>query len=186
MRKTTKTLRAMGYAAPIALTFALAAPVAMGYESGDDLWSAKGEKTVWVTRYGECWKSTAGPTDLSPCYKSPVIVVRPQFEFNKFSIEDVVNKGEIAKIDEYVEQLKATPEKELVTVVGHTDAKGSDEYNLELGRRRAEAVRDYIIARGYPAENVAPPESRGKSELLPDVDPFAVAQRRIDLIKKAL
>jgi OOP family OmpA-OmpF porin len=82
--------------------------------------------------------------------------------------------------------LEATPADELVTVVGHTDAKGSDEYNMVLGQNRANAVRDYIIARGYPAEHVAPAESRGKREMLPDYDPFSVMQRRVVLTKTVL
>ena len=39
-------------------------------------------------------------------------------------------------------------------VEGHTDAFGSDEYNRELGRRRAEAVRQYLVERGLPAERI--------------------------------
>lgn len=31
-----------------------------------------------------------------------------------------------------------------IRVVGHTDAKGDDQYNLDLSTRRAEAVRDYL------------------------------------------
>ena len=33
-------------------------------------------------------------------------------------------------------------------LVGHTDARGSVEYNLKLSRRRAEAVRDYLVTAG--------------------------------------
>jgi outer membrane protein OmpA-like peptidoglycan-associated protein len=36
-----------------------------------------------------------------------------------------------------------------VTVEGHTDAKGSDEYNRALSERRARAVRDWLAARGH-------------------------------------
>jgi len=35
-----------------------------------------------------------------------------------------------------------------VLVEGHTDAFGSDQYNVELGRRRAEAVREYLVGKG--------------------------------------
>ena len=67
--------------------------------------------------------------------------------------ENVVNTEEIAKIDEYIDQLEKTPENEVVTVVGHTDAKGSDEYNMALGDSVAPTrVRDYIIRRGYPEQ----------------------------------
>ena len=35
-----------------------------------------------------------------------------------------------------------------VEIGGHTDDKGTDEYNMELSQRRAEAVRDYLMSRG--------------------------------------
>jgi len=169
MRKTNKTLRALGYAAPAILTFALSVP-AIGYESTDEnLWSAKKEGNAWTTRYGECWKSKTGPRSLDPCAMvaevtpPEEITVHLNFEFNEFKVPDnIVNKGEIVKIDDYIAQLKATPEKERVTAVGHTDAKGSDKYNMKLGMRRAEAVRKYITDRGYP--HVAPAESRGEMD----------------------
>jgi peptidoglycan-associated lipoprotein len=35
-----------------------------------------------------------------------------------------------------------------VTVQGHADARGTSEYNLALGERRARAVRDYMVSLG--------------------------------------
>jgi peptidoglycan-associated lipoprotein len=37
------------------------------------------------------------------------------------------------------------------TVEGHADERGTREYNIALGARRAQAVRDYLIARGVNA-----------------------------------
>ena len=37
-----------------------------------------------------------------------------------------------------------------VTVEGHADERGTREYNIALGARRAAATRDYLIARGVP------------------------------------
>jgi OOP family OmpA-OmpF porin len=194
MFKPMKTLRALGRAAPVALTFALMASSANAASALDEesYWYAAGDPTVpngqlWVTSYGECWQSAYpdGPTNLPPCESIPEeVTVRLNFEFDKYMVPDnVVNPEEIAKIDEYIDSLERTPQSELVTVVGHTDAKGSDEYNMALGQRRADAVRDYIIRRGYPAQNVAPAESRGKRELLPEFSPFSVDQRRVVLTK---
>jgi len=100
--------------------------------------------------------------------------------------DNVFNQGEVAKIEQYIKQLKATPEKELITVVDHTDASGSDKYNFALGLKRVKAVRDYIISRGYPADNVAASESQGESELFPSFDPLSVEQRRVTLTKAKL
>jgi outer membrane protein OmpA-like peptidoglycan-associated protein len=42
-------------------------------------------------------------------------------------------------------------EKGAVTVEGHTDAKGGDDYNQKLSERRARAVRDWLAAHGHLA-----------------------------------
>lgn len=41
-----------------------------------------------------------------------------------------------------------------VTVEGHCDERGTREYNLALGERRATAVKNYLIARGIPASRL--------------------------------
>jgi len=38
-----------------------------------------------------------------------------------------------------------------VTIEGHCDERGTREYNLALGERRANAARQYLIAQGIPA-----------------------------------
>ncbi len=40
------------------------------------------------------------------------------------------------------------------TIEGHTDERGTREYNLALGARRAERVRDYLISRGVLAQRI--------------------------------
>ena len=40
------------------------------------------------------------------------------------------------------------------TVEGHADERGTREYNLALGARRASAVRDYMTAKGIPANRM--------------------------------
>ena len=41
-----------------------------------------------------------------------------------------------------------------VTVEGHGDSRGSAEYNLALGDRRASSVREYLVSLGIPADRV--------------------------------
>jgi peptidoglycan-associated lipoprotein len=41
-----------------------------------------------------------------------------------------------------------------VRLEGHTDERGTREYNLALGERRANAVRDYMVANGVPSYRV--------------------------------
>ena len=41
-----------------------------------------------------------------------------------------------------------------VMVEGHADSRGTAEYNLALGERRASAVRDYLVNLGVPADRI--------------------------------
>jgi peptidoglycan-associated lipoprotein len=41
-----------------------------------------------------------------------------------------------------------------ITLEGHCDSRGSSEYNLALGNRRAAAVRDYLVNLGVPSNRV--------------------------------
>ena len=42
----------------------------------------------------------------------------------------------------------------MIVIEGHADERGTREYNLALGERRATAVRDYLIAKGINSERV--------------------------------
>jgi outer membrane protein OmpA-like peptidoglycan-associated protein len=64
------------------------------------------------------------------------------------------------KLDQVAQALLAIPARNLM-VEGHTDSRGSDAYNQELSQRRADAVRDYLVQRGYPANRI---QSRGQGE----------------------
>jgi peptidoglycan-associated lipoprotein len=50
-----------------------------------------------------------------------------------------------------------------VTLEGHCDSRGSAEYNLGLGSRRASAVRDYLVSLGVPTNRVTV-ISKGKEQ----------------------
>jgi outer membrane protein OmpA-like peptidoglycan-associated protein len=51
-----------------------------------------------------------------------------------------------------------------IHLIGHTDPKGSDAYNDDLSRRRAEAIRRFLVERGYPPQQITI-EGRGKREV---------------------
>ena len=51
----------------------------------------------------------------------------------------------------------------IVTVEGHADSRGSSEYNLALGNRRAMGVKDYLVSLGVPAGRVTV-ISKGKEQ----------------------
>ncbi|MEO0334038.1 MAG: OmpA family protein, partial [Bacteroidota bacterium] len=61
--------------------------------------------------------------------------------------------GSSERLDEVVNFLDENPEV-AIEVGGHTDNRGRADLNLELSRRRAEAVRDYLIEQGADANQV--------------------------------
>lgn len=67
-------------------------------------------------------------------------------------------------------------------LVGHTDDVGTDSYNLDLSRRRAAAVADYLISRGVPAARIAT-SGRGETEPIAPNDSDADRQknRRVEV-----
>ncbi len=58
-----------------------------------------------------------------------------------------------------------------ITIEGHADERGTREYNLALGERRADAVKSYVAGKGFAASNIATisygkerPEAEGSDE----------------------
>lgn len=64
-------------------------------------------------------------------------------------------------------------------VGGHTDAKGTEAYNLDLSQRRAEAVRTYLVREHRLDPAMIRPRGVGKSEPDPRYPPLAAEQRRV-------
>jgi outer membrane protein OmpA-like peptidoglycan-associated protein len=70
----------------------------------------------------------------------------------------------------------------LVLVAGHTDAKGNDAYNKDLSDRRADAVKQFLVAKfSLPASNLIA-LGYGKERLKNTADPFASENRRVQVV----
>lgn len=71
-------------------------------------------------------------------------------------------------------------------LVGHTDAKGNDGYNLALSDRRAAAVKNYLVERFGIDANRLYSYGRGRQVLKNPADPFAAENRRVQIINRGL
>jgi peptidoglycan-associated lipoprotein len=71
------------------------------------------------------------------------------FEFNKSDLSEEAR----ATLDRQSAWLKKYPNVN-VTVEGHCDERGTREYNLALGERRAEAAKDYLVSNGVSASRI--------------------------------
>ena len=75
--------------------------------------------------------------------------------------------------------IKLTGPNARVVIEGHTDAIGSDAYNLALSQKRALAVKTYLVVQhGIPAENLRT-VGLGESALINPEKPLAPENRRV-------
>ncbi|WDM85026.1 OmpA family protein [Ehrlichia sp. JZT12] len=81
------------------------------------------------------------------------------FDFGKATIKD----SDKAILETLIQKAQNEPNTEII-IVGHTDTRGTEEYNLALGERRANTVKDFIIAHDKSLENRITVKSKGKSE----------------------
>ena len=61
-----------------------------------------------------------------------------------------------------------------IEIQGHTDNKGTEDFNLKLSQNRANSVKDYLISKGVPEENIT---SIGFGEAKPIADNDTEANR---------
>jgi outer membrane protein OmpA-like peptidoglycan-associated protein len=83
------------------------------------------------------------------------------------------------QLDALAEGIKLLAPRSIVTVEGHTDAVGSDAYNLELSRERALAVRGYLVERhGIDAARLKT-VAYGEGRPIEGSDPTNAMNRRV-------
>ena len=71
------------------------------------------------------------------------------FEFDKYDIRP----GDGKILDANARWIKTSPNM-LVLIEGHADERGTNEYNLALGERRAKATMTYLMAKGVAASRL--------------------------------
>jgi len=99
------------------------------------------------------------------------------FDFNKSKIRP----GDAAILDEAADILKAHSDVNIY-VDGYCDAIGSEEYNLKLSQRRADAVGKYLEAKDIPSSRLIP-RGFGKTDFVApnDTDEGRAQNRRVEL-----
>jgi outer membrane protein OmpA-like peptidoglycan-associated protein len=70
-----------------------------------------------------------------------------------------------------------------LTIEGHTDSTGTDEFNQTLSEKRADGVRDYLVGQGLTSDKIA---AKGMGKLMPVADNSTAAgrqkNRRVEII----
>jgi OOP family OmpA-OmpF porin len=95
---------------------------------------------------------------------------------------DALGVGAPAELDRVVASIRKQPAAR-VTVEGHTDDVGTDEYNLSLSQRRAQAVAAYLAKKGIAPDRIA---ARGYGKSRPatanDGDEGRRKNRRVEIV----
>jgi peptidoglycan-associated lipoprotein len=121
---------------------------------------------------GRCQRGTTtsnNPPTAGPCTLSTVY-----FDFN----ESVLSSDAAAAIDKDGDCIRNTPDKR-VTLTGHTDPRGTEEYNLALADHRAQSVKDRLTRTGVAASRLKT-VSRGELDATGTNDAGWSQDRRVD------
>lgn len=107
-------------------------------------------------------------TDARNAITAPVY-----FEFDKSEL----TPDDISKLDAKIPLLNANPDLR-IRVAGHTDSKGSDEYNMALGQRRAASAKRYLTQHGIAATRIETVSFGEERPAATGTDDASMAQNR--------
>lgn len=166
----------MKKASKIALAFAVAASATTGVASAQtiDNWVSNYD-LVWKNNTNEhCWQNnywtpaTAAQGCGAPAPAPEMVASKVAFNADTFfDFDKSTIKPEGRNILDQVAQQSAQLDLESIIAVGHTDSVGAAEYNQGLSERRANAVKDYLVSRGIPADSII---ASGRGEMQPVAD----------------
>jgi outer membrane protein OmpA-like peptidoglycan-associated protein len=140
------------------VTYAWSAPTgSFTNRSGQSTpWTAPQEEgpvpvTVTVTcpSDGKTASDTVNIQVVKPAVAAPIVFEDVHFDFDRYSLRPEA----VRTLDEAVRVLQQNPTVK-VEIEGHTCNIGTAEYNLALGERRANSVRDYLVSRGIGADRL--------------------------------
>lgn len=107
----------------------------------------------------------------------------PQAEVFGFDSDKLSDRGK-AYISNYRDQLgDALAQAFAVIVLGYTDSTGDDQYNMDLSKRRADAVAEYLVSLGVPADKLKT-VGRGENDpIVPnDSEANRAQNRRVEVV----
>jgi peptidoglycan-associated lipoprotein len=113
------------------------------------VWTApnqEGSVPLTVTARDNRGASATGSTTMQVVRRATIMFEDVHFDFDRFNLRPDALKI----LDDAIAKLQANPDLN-VTIEGHCDSIGTVEYNLALGERRSNAVRDYLVSRGIGA-----------------------------------
>ena len=95
------------------------------------------------------------------------------FDYNSFALRP----DALATLDRNATMLRNVPNV-MVQIEGHCDERGTQEYNLALGEKRALATREHLVKLGIPADRIITISYGEEMPAVPGTDESAYAQNR--------
>ena len=127
-------------------------------------------KIIYDYKAEDNGSSISGPK-ASLIVKKILKNVKIYFDYNKADLRE----DHFPILQSAVKSLERNPEADIL-ITGNCDARGSVEYNLKLGEKRGEAVKQYMIQNGIPEERVKI-ISRGKLDAVAPITDLVGMQR---------
>jgi peptidoglycan-associated lipoprotein len=157
---------------------ALAVSITAGCSSSDG--DAAGEGAVDPNAGYNAGANGSGGLDSS--YLSDEAALRAitvfYFEFDKYDLKPEAMRA----LDVHARDLKASGQR--VVLAGHTDERGTREYNMALGERRANAAQRYLILQGVsPAQIEAVSYGEERPVALGSTEEAWAQNRRVEMTK---
>lgn len=139
-----------------------------------ELWGNRGKVLHNIIPAKE--EPPVAPPPVAP--PPPAVLDIPVFNNVLFDYDKSFLRPEGRQVtDQVVEFMKAHPET-VTTITGHASKEGTDAYNMALGQRRADSVRDYMVQSGIDPARLTT-VSKGESEPVPGV-PDTEAGRKLN------
>ena len=91
-----------------------------------------------------------------------IVLENVNYDYNSF----VLSKGSYKQFEPLIKLMKENPNMR-VQILGHTDNRGTDEYNQTLSEKRAQSCVNYLVSKGIAADRL---EAIGKGESEPIAD----------------
>lgn len=112
-------------------------------------------------------EATPPPSPPEPVTEPTIVPAMPEDPIDTRSLDDLNRDSPLQPVFFALDSAELSPEAQAtlqanaeilrkydswqITIEGHCDERGSAEYNLALGERRARAARDYLVSLGIPA-----------------------------------
>ena len=121
--------------------------------------------------------SGAGSSAFGPGSQQDLAATAGDRVFFAFDSAEISSEGQQI-LQRQAQWLRRYPNV-IVTIEGHCDERGTREYNLALGERRAAAAKNVLVAAGIPASRVSTNSYGKERPVVPGSTEEAYAQNRV-------